>query len=105
MRGPLLYCIEGIDNPGIDPRDLVLPESSTLSCMYHNDLLGGVVVLRGAAYAVLPGSHWHRALYRTVGAPAAMPEGKPTEVTAVPYYAWANRAPGPMQVWLRTAVA
>jgi DUF1680 family protein len=26
---------------------------------------------------------------------------QPADLLAIPYYAWANRAPGPMQVWLR----
>jgi DUF1680 family protein len=26
---------------------------------------------------------------------------RPAQLTAVPYYAWANRAPGAMQVWIK----
>ena len=33
---------------------------------------------------------------------AREPEGRRVEVTAVPYYAWANRKAGPMRVWLRS---
>jgi DUF1680 family protein len=29
-------------------------------------------------------------------------ELRPVALTAIPYYAWANRDPGPMQVWLPT---
>ena len=42
------------------------------------------------------------------GAPESAPEsapagrGEPLELTAVPYYAWANRTGGSMRVWLPT---
>jgi DUF1680 family protein len=29
-------------------------------------------------------------------------DGEPLEVLAVPYFAWANRGPGEMAVWLPT---
>ena len=29
---------------------------------------------------------------------------EPVELCAVPYYAWANREPGEMQVWIRRSV-
>jgi hypothetical protein len=102
VRGPLLYCVERADNPGIDPRHLQLPEDATFSTECRGGQLGGVVVLRGPAYTVAPGSRWQQHLYRTSGSPGVVPEGQLTEVTAIPYYAWANREPGPMQVWLRT---
>ncbi len=28
---------------------------------------------------------------------------KPVDITAIPYYAWANREPGAMQVWIPVA--
>ena len=37
---------------------------------------------------------------------AASPDAgplRPVPLTAVPYYAWANRAAGPMLAWLRQA--
>jgi DUF1680 family protein len=100
-RGPLLYCVEGADNPGLDPRDLVLPADSEITAAYQSDLLGGVVVLRSQAEIVPPDAGWQGRLYRT--AAAGDVARRPVEVTATPYYAWANRAPGPLRVWLRTA--
>ena len=89
MRGPLLYCLEGVDNAGFDLRDVVLGADTEFSTTFRPDLLDGVVALRGEAEVVPPGDAWADRLYR------------PVEITAVPYYAWANREPGPMRVWLR----
>jgi DUF1680 family protein len=102
LRGPLLYCVEGADNPDLDLRDLVLPAGATFAAEHCPDLLGGVVVLRGPARALPPDAAWESHLYRTARPQPARPEGQLIEVTAIPYYAWANREPGPMQVWLRS---
>ncbi len=78
QRGPLVYAAEGIDN-GDRVFDLVLLDGAALAAAYRADLLGGVVAITGSA---------------------ARP------FRAVPYYAWANRGPGQMLVWLpRTPAA
>lgn len=105
MRGPILYCVEGADNPGLDPRDVVLPADADFAATFQPDLLGGVVVLRGQAQVAPPDEAWAGRLYRTVVPRSQEQPGRPVEVTAVPYYAWANREPGPMRVWLRTRFA
>jgi DUF1680 family protein len=106
-RGPLVYCLEQADLAGRHPRDLVLPASTRLSAEYRPELLSGLTILRGEAAAVPPHASWTGQLYRS-----ASPEGaaeshtaeqeRAVEVTAIPYYAWANREPGAMHVWLRT---
>ncbi len=52
-----------------------------------------------------PDADWQNQLYRAVSPGALGAEVPSATVTAVavPYYAWANRAPGPMQVWVRDA--
>ncbi len=102
-RGPLLYCVEGADHPGLDLRDLLLPAGESLAAEFHPELLGGVVALHGLARLVPPDDGWQGRLYRTV--PSRSPGSSPGyahNVTAIPYYAWANRQPGPMAVWLRS---
>jgi DUF1680 family protein len=83
MRGPIVYCFEGADN-GSDVRNLVVPEQTEFKPEYRSDLLGGVMVLTGNATA----------LYQGDAAPL------PARVTAIPYYANANRGTCPMQVWM-----
>ena len=99
FRGPLLYCLEGADQPGVDLRDIVLFAEATPRAEFRPDLLGGVVVLQMPAEVIPPAEGWQGRLYRPSG-PTAEVAGRPLTATAIPYYAWANRDPGPMQVWL-----
>jgi DUF1680 family protein len=98
MRGPLVYCIEQADHPGVDLFDIVLPADSEWAPSYHDDLLGGVVALHGTGI-LLTREGWQHALYREAERLKST-EGSPIEVTAVPYCAWANREPGTMRVWV-----
>jgi len=80
-RGPLVYCVESVDAPAGRLDDLRLPLDTILRPAFRRDLLGGVAAITGRA-AVRDGS---------VGRP----------FTAIPYFAWANRGNGEMQVWIR----
>jgi DUF1680 family protein len=101
VRGPLLYCAEQKDNPGVDLRDLVLVgEEPTVRL--EPDLLGGVALLQAEARSAAPHDGWEGRLYRTVHPREGRVHTHATRVTAVPYYAWANREPGAMRVWLKT---
>jgi DUF1680 family protein len=97
-RGPLVYCVEAADHLGADVWDLTLPRSPHWRTVWEPGLLGGVVALRTQAHA--PDSATETALYRPHRADAPRDAGAPIELTAIPYYAWANRAAGPMQVWI-----
>lgn len=100
MRGPVLYCVEQADNPGVDLHQLQLPVDTLLTAEYQPSLLGGVVTLHGKAVIEPLDAAWEGKLYR---AAPVHTEAQPHEVelTAIPYYAWANREPGAMRVWLR----
>jgi hypothetical protein len=92
QRGPIVYAAEGVDN---DNRvfDLVLPDPTVLRLEFRPDLLNGVAVITGSA------------LTASKDAAGKIVE-TPRPFLAVPYYAWANRGPGQMLVWLpRTAAA
>jgi uncharacterized protein len=102
MRGPLLYCVEQVDNPGFDLRDIVLPAEASFSVRSRPDLLGGVTVLETLAEIVPPDEGWGERLYREARPRADEPQGTTAEMTAIPYCAWANRDPGPMRIWLRS---
>ncbi|MCX7048198.1 MAG: glycoside hydrolase family 127 protein, partial [Candidatus Sumerlaeota bacterium] len=86
-RGPIVYCAEAVDNGGAI-RHLFLPSDAALRAEFAPDLLGGVTAIRASAQAV------------------AMPETGQTLKTqaagfmAIPYFAWDNREPGEMQVFL-----
>jgi hypothetical protein len=98
QRGPLVYCAEQADNTA-PVRRIYLPENSVLMPQYDPDLLGGVVCLHAEALAAAP----DRAMAEADGAGALY--GRPPELTRcrltlIPYYAWNNRQPGEMRVWL-----
>jgi uncharacterized protein len=100
QRGPVVYCLEQLDQKeGVAINDVALTNVSSekgLSESYEKDLLDGVVVLRCEGAAIKT-SEARRGLYF----PASAEAGKATKVPLafIPYYAWANRALTPMQVW------
>ncbi|WP_405846386.1 glycoside hydrolase family 127 protein [Streptomyces sp. NBC_01518] len=101
-RGPLVYCLEQVDVPGGGLDDIVLDATRPLAVKHRPDLLGGVTTVVAAGYRrrlAEDGSWWP---YRAP-APGAAPTGDLVELTAIPYYAWANRQDGAMRVWLPTS--
>mgnify|MGYP001098461522 CR=1 FL=1 len=86
--------LEEMDN-GANLNDIALPRDATLRAEFDGGLLGGVVVIRGEARR-RDAAGWEDALYR-----AARSATEVVPLVAVPYYAWANRAPGEMLVWIR----
>lgn len=101
-RGPLVYCMEALDQKGTESLyDVVLPAgadpSRGFSTEFRPDLLGGVMVLKHRG-AVLDTPSAAQPLYSPL---AARRTARETELTFIPYYAFANREPTAMQVWLR----
>ncbi|HLJ61897.1 MAG TPA: beta-L-arabinofuranosidase domain-containing protein [bacterium] len=101
-RGPFVYCLEQADHPSARVADLAIDATAPLTSERDPDALGGVTTVR-ATGSQLDTSSWDgKPLYRTVGsAPPAM--RCPTQLIAIPYYAWANREQGPMRVWIPKA--
>lgn len=93
-RGPLIYCVEQVDNPGIPVDGIRLPREGRVMNERRPDLFDGVVTIV-AEGAVVSAADWDDALYRT-----EPPRSDPVAFTAVPYYLWANRTPGRMRVWI-----
>ena len=46
FRGPILYCAEQTDNPGIDPRDVGIKPTAVFNAEEWSDTLHGVTALR-----------------------------------------------------------
>jgi DUF1680 family protein len=78
-RGPLVYCLESLDNPGMDIFTTRLNPSSILddtsNVTFLPTLLGGTKVITGKTTA-----------------------GK--DLTFIPYFLWANRGESQMTVWV-----
>jgi DUF1680 family protein len=94
QRGPLVYCVEDADHSD-QVKDLVFLRSVALQDRWDPELLGGVVVLEGGGL-VREGAAWGEGLYRVSDTVIA----RRTGLKAIPYYAWDNRSPGAMKVWL-----
>jgi DUF1680 family protein len=94
QRGPVVYCLEEIDN-GPNLSEITLPADASLRARYDKDLLGGVTVITAKARR-RDDSSWKDCLYRTEAS-----RMKTVNIQAVPYFAWCNRKPGEMLVWIR----
>lgn len=75
-RGPLVYCLESIDNPGMDIFTIRL-DSHTFTAESDPDLLDGVVKIA-----------------------ARSADGQ--RLTLIPYFLWGNRGRSNMTVWVHT---
>jgi hypothetical protein len=80
QRGPIVYALEGVDNDG-HVLETTVPTDTVFTPSARADLLGGVTVL-------------------TAALPAA-DAGPTRKITAIPYFAWANRGRGEMVVWVK----
>lgn len=95
MRGPVVYCLESPDlPPGVRFTEVVIPENIQLRPRFDGRLLGGVTVLEGKAKLAKEGD-WTGLLYRAI-----QPGTGTVDIRLIPYYAWANRGPAYMSVWL-----
>ena len=83
QRGPIMYCAEWVDNNGITS-DISIPPGSTFTNEYSN-MLNGIVILKGEANKIDEKNS------------STVIAKKP--FSAIPYYAWANRGKGEMQMW------
>jgi len=101
QRGPLIYCLEEIDQPsGLSLSDVAIDPgrrpADQFQAEFTSDLLGGMVVLHHTG-AVYDRGQSENALYpRYVSGPVRT---RKVPLTFIPYYAWANRQATSMQVW------
>jgi DUF1680 family protein len=86
QRGPLMYCAEWVDNNG-KASNIIMPNDAQFTTEYKPDLLNGVVVIESKVPAV------------HVEGNGESINTKEQTFTAIPYYGWANRGKGEMQLW------
>lgn len=101
QRGPLVYCLEGVDQPDVSIFDVYMPldpveASRGFTAKVEPELLGGVVVLKKDVLTYRPAlTEQPLYLYAPFSGPSVS-----AMVTLIPYYAWANRGSSTMQVWI-----
>lgn len=91
QRGPLVYCAEFADNQGAKVTSLVLSDEAKFASHFDPNLLGGVEVIE---------THAAPAKRRLDG---GVEVGESRPLRLIPYYAWAHRGPGEMNVWHATS--
>ena len=95
VRGPVVHCVEAADHPGVEVSSLAIDPQAGWDVNSLEGLPGcphalvGVGATRGDSGPTAP-------LHRT----RAPKDWRAAMVTAVPYFAWANREAGAMAVWL-----
>jgi uncharacterized protein len=96
-RGPIVYCLEGVDNAQVSGVDVRLLASAGLRAEFESELLRGVTVLRGRGLS--PETDDLGSLYESAGQ-RPNPEERGVDLVAIPYYARANRGRTWMRVWV-----
>lgn len=94
QRGPIVYCLEEIDQPA-PLTHLAVRRDHPLHSIWEPELLNGVVVVEGTAELLEDDAAWGDALYRPLRERSLKP------FRAIPYYAWDHRRPCPMRVWVQ----
>ena len=74
-RGPIVYCLESIDNPDLDIFTAV-PDPESLQPHFSKDTFGGIYLIQGLTL-----------------------QGQP--LVFLPYYLWSNRGPSQMTTYLK----
>ncbi len=87
QRGPLVYCAEWKDNKDGYTRNILLQDSAKLISEFHSDLLNGITEIKGNVFG-----------YKYNASDQL--EKSEHEFIAIPYYSWAHRGAGDMNVWL-----
>jgi DUF1680 family protein len=98
-RGPLVYCLEQCDAPTTTVLEAQIDTNAPLESSWRPDLLGGVRVIHANGVGGPLASWSDGSLYRPLQ-PVETSPAETVSLTAVPYYAWANREPGAMRVWI-----
>ena len=93
MRGPIVYCFEGVDNPGLLQSYHIFEDAKMEEEVCKEGLLEGCVLLKIKARKLETVGD---SLYSDIA-----PVRTLTTLTAVPYYTWGNRGENQMRVWMR----
>jgi DUF1680 family protein len=88
QRGPIVYCLEGPDNRDSTVQNITINKMAVSNALYKPDMLNGVEVITAEG----TGSK------RQLNSSSLLQTEQ--SVTAIPYYAWANRGASEMTVWI-----
>ncbi len=96
-RGPLVYCFEGIDQgKSVQVADIRVAPGSPINEIWNDNMLGGIMALTVDG-SLVDASGWEHSLYKFTD--EIITNATKKQLTAIPYYAWANREASSMCVW------
>ena len=100
QRGPIVFCMEQLDQPEhsatVNFADYVVGVHGETAEHFDPTLLEGVIVLSHPGRVSKTATD--HPLYFSASTPPA--QASATTIKLIPYYAWANRTPAQMQVWI-----
>lgn len=82
-RGPIMFCLEGKDQPDSIVFNKFIPNDTPIEASYDANLLNGVMVLKGTAKEVEKDGTVKNVVFK-----------------AIPYSTWNNRGADQMEVWI-----
>jgi DUF1680 family protein len=101
QRGPIVFCMEHLDQRGHEREMNLIGYSAqlngTTTSRFDPQLLDGVMVLEHPGALSRPKAD-PGLYFEASDTPKS--ETTPTTLRLIPYYAWANRDPASMQVWI-----
>jgi DUF1680 family protein len=92
QRGPLIYCVEQLNDANAK-KSYIIPKDVVFRTSFNKTLLNGIVEIKANVPVIKPSAD---------GLSIKTEHG---ELTAIPYYSWANRGHSQMDVWLPTRIA
>lgn len=100
-RGPLVYAFEAVDQPSeVDLDRVEIHTDAALEEEQRPDLLGGIITITARAHVVTAPHDAAGLPYTQLVHHPQPADTQEIQLTAVPYFRWANREPGPMRVFL-----
>lgn len=87
-RGPIVYCLEGPDNRDSLVQNITINKMAVSNAAYKSGFLNGIEVITAEGKSTKHQLNTDSLLQTD------------QSVTAIPYYAWANRGPSEMTVWI-----
>jgi uncharacterized protein len=87
QRGPLVYCFEHADNDG-KTMNIVIRDNAAFKTEFRPDMLNGIVAISSDAPVV------------NISDNGLSVKPVIKNVLAIPFFSWANRGEGQMQVWM-----
>ncbi len=88
QRGPVVYCLEGVDQKDNSVQSIVLDTAAKITAVYRPEKLNGILELVTQGHIAT----------RSPKEPISL--GGQETLTAIPYYSWNNRGAGEMEVWI-----